>query len=195
MCVSRSVSLCNYLPSLILIIKSLPLVNKVMCWYRICSVGKETACNAGDPGLIPGLGRSGWRRDRLPTPVFLGFPCASAGKESTCNARDLGSIPGLGKSPGEGKGYPVFWIPSILAWRIPWTVKSMGSQRVGHDWVTCTFTFSFRWGIHSPSPRPPRIFSRHSTPQQPYSFTEAHHVRLLALLEEGAQSRVWRPSF
>ena len=23
--------------------------------------------------------------------------------------------------------------PSILAWRIPWTVWSMGSQRVGHD--------------------------------------------------------------
>ena len=22
---------------------------------------------------------------------------------------------------------------SILAWRIPWTVLSMGSQRVGHD--------------------------------------------------------------
>ena len=22
---------------------------------------------------------------------------------------------------------------SILAWRIPWTVQSMGSQRVGHD--------------------------------------------------------------
>ena len=33
----------------------------------------------------------------------------------------------------------------ILAWRIPWTEKtgrlqSMGSQRVGHDWVTFTFT-------------------------------------------------------
>ena len=28
---------------------------------------------------------------------------------------------------------------SILAWRIPWT-KSMGSQRVGHDWVTFIFT-------------------------------------------------------
>ena len=25
---------------------------------------------------------------------------------------------------------------SILAWRIPWTVWSMGSQRVGHDRVT-----------------------------------------------------------
>ena len=47
------------------------------------------------------------RRDRLPTPVFLGFPCGSAGKESTCNAGGLGSIPGLGRSPGEGKGYPL----------------------------------------------------------------------------------------
>ena len=27
-----------------------------------------------------------WRKDRLPTPVFLGFPCGSAGKESACNA-------------------------------------------------------------------------------------------------------------
>ena len=24
-----------------------------------------------------------WRRDRLPTLIFLGFPCGSAGKEST----------------------------------------------------------------------------------------------------------------
>ena len=29
-------------------------------------------------------------KDRLPTPVFLGFPCGSAGKESTGNAGDLG---------------------------------------------------------------------------------------------------------
>ena len=46
-----------------------------------------------------------WRRDRIPTPVFLGFPCDSAGKEAAYNAGDLGSIPGLGRSPGEGKGY------------------------------------------------------------------------------------------
>ena len=70
------------------------------------SVGKESACNAGDPSSIPGSGRpSGdWR---LPTPIFLGFPCHTAGKESACNAGDLGSIPGLGRSPGEGKGYPL----------------------------------------------------------------------------------------
>ena len=49
----------------------------------------------------------GWRRDRLPTPVFLGFPCGSAGKDSTHNAGDLGSIPGLGRSAGEGKSYPL----------------------------------------------------------------------------------------
>ena len=53
------------------------------------------------------VGKFPWRRDRLPTPVFLGFPCGSAGKEATLNAGDLGSIPGLGKSPGEGKGYPL----------------------------------------------------------------------------------------
>ena len=28
---------------------------------------------------------------------------------------------------------------SILAWRIPWTVWSMESQRVGHDWEIFTF--------------------------------------------------------
>ena len=48
------------------------------------------------------VGNIHWRRDRLPTPVFMGFPGGSAGKESTCNVGDLGLIPGLGISPGEG---------------------------------------------------------------------------------------------
>ena len=71
------------------------------------SVGKESTCNAGDLGLIPGLGRSPRVGTRLLTPVFLGFPCSSAGKESSHNVGDLGSIPRLGRSPGEGKGYPL----------------------------------------------------------------------------------------
>ena len=71
------------------------------------SVGKESACNAGDPSSIPGSERSfGEGRDRLPTPEILGFPCDSAGKEFACNEGDLGSI-GLRRSPGEGKGYPL----------------------------------------------------------------------------------------
>ena len=45
-----------------------------------------------------------WRRDRLPTPVFLGFPGGSDVKESNCNAGDLGSSPGLGRFPGGGHG-------------------------------------------------------------------------------------------
>ena len=32
---------------------------------------KEYACNAGDLGSIPGLGRFPWRRKWQPTPVFL----------------------------------------------------------------------------------------------------------------------------
>ena len=65
-----------------------------------CSAGKESACNAGDPGLISGLGRSPGERGRLPTLVFLGFPGGSVGKESACSAGDSGLIPGLGRSPG-----------------------------------------------------------------------------------------------
>ena len=35
------------------------------------SAGKESACNAGDLGLIPGLGRSPGEGNGLPIPVFL----------------------------------------------------------------------------------------------------------------------------
>ena len=55
---------------------------------------------------------------RLPTPVFLGFPCGSAGKESACNVGDLGSILGLADPLEKGKAIH----SSILACRIPWTV-------------------------------------------------------------------------
>ena len=53
----------------------------------------------------------------------------SAGKESTCNVGDLSLIPGMGRSLEKG----IATHSSILAWRIPWTVKSMGLQRVRHD--------------------------------------------------------------
>ena len=72
------------------------------------SVGKESTCNAGDPGSIIWVRNICWFCwDRLPTPVFLGFPCGSAGKESAYNVGDLGLIPGSGRSPGEGNGNPL----------------------------------------------------------------------------------------
>ena len=45
--------------------------------------------------------------DKLPTPVFLGFPGGSDGKEYTSNARDLGSMPWLERYPGGGHGSPL----------------------------------------------------------------------------------------
>ena len=68
-------------------------------------------------------------KDKLPTPVYLGFPSGSAGKESACNAGDLGSIPGLGRSPEERKGYPLQY--SGLENSMDGIVH--GSQRVRHD--------------------------------------------------------------
>ena len=68
------------------LVKNLPAVQETLIWF---------------------LKKIHWRRDRLPTPVFLGFSYGSPGKEPTCNAGDLGSIPGLGRSPREGKGYPL----------------------------------------------------------------------------------------
>ena len=35
------------------------------------SAGKEPACSVGDLGQISGFGKIPWRRERLPTPVFL----------------------------------------------------------------------------------------------------------------------------
>ena len=83
------------------------LATPVLLGFPGGSAGKESTCNEGHPGSIPGSGISGGERDRLPIPVFLGFPGGSAGEESACNVGDLGLIPGLGRSPGEGNGYPL----------------------------------------------------------------------------------------
>ena len=46
---------------------------------------------------------------------------------------------------------------SILAWRIPWTeepggLQSMGSERVGHDWVTLLRRVAFSFGLQIENP-------------------------------------------
>ena len=89
------------------------------------SVGKESTCNAGDPGWIPGLGRV-----RLPTPVFLGFPGGSDSKESSCNVGDLSLILGLGRSPGGGHGNPLLYscLENPHGQRSLGRLQSMGSH-------------------------------------------------------------------
>ena len=69
------------------------------------SADEESNWNVTDPSSSLGLGRSHWKRARLPTPVFLGFLGSSVGKESAYNEGDLDPVPGLGRSPGEGNGY------------------------------------------------------------------------------------------
>ena len=63
-------------------------------------------------------------------------PGGSNGKESVYNLGDLSSILGWEGPLEEGMATH----SNILAWRIPWTeepgrLQSMGSHRVGQDWV------------------------------------------------------------
>ena len=71
------------------------------------SVGKKICLQCRRPWFNSWVGKIPCRKEGLPTPLFLGFPCGSPGKESTCNSGDLSLIPGLGRSPGGGKGYPL----------------------------------------------------------------------------------------
>ena len=57
------------------------------------SASKEYACKAGD-AFNSWVRQILWRRDKLPTPVFLGFPGRSEGKESSCKVWDPGLFPG-----------------------------------------------------------------------------------------------------
>ena len=95
-----------------------------------------------------------WRRDRLPIPVFFGFPCGSAGKESTYNVNppiippynvgeNLGSFPGLGRSPGEGKGYPLQYsgLENSMDWIVPGLSKSqtrLSNFHFARMWNECS---------------------------------------------------------
>ena len=69
-------------------------------------VKKKICLQCRRPQFHSWIGKIPWRKDRLPTPVFLGFPGDSDGKESACNVGNLGLIPGLGRSPGGGRGNP-----------------------------------------------------------------------------------------
>ena len=66
------------------------------------SADKESACNAGDPSLIPGLGGSPGEGIGYPLQYSWASLVAQlqGGKESSHNAGDLGLIPWLGRSSG-----------------------------------------------------------------------------------------------
>ena len=92
------------------------------------SAGKESTCNARDPGSILGSGRSPEEEIGYPLQYPWAFQVAQL-VESACNTGNLGSIPGLGRSPGEGKGYPLQY---HWALQMAQLVKSLSTM-----WETC----------------------------------------------------------
>ena len=84
------------------------------------------------------IGKIYWRRDRLPTPVFLGFPVGLDGKESSSNAGNLGWEDTLETGMASHS--------SVLAWRIPWTEEPGRLQFIGSQSQTrlSNFHFSFK---------------------------------------------------
>ena len=87
------------------------------------SVSKESTCNAGDPLLDSWVGKICWRRDRLPTPVFLGFPCGSVKNPPAMQETWVWSL--VGKIPWrrESLPTPVFWLREFHGLYSPWGHK------------------------------------------------------------------------
>ena len=115
------------------------------------SVGKESACNARDPGLIPGSGKSLGEETGYP----LQYSWASLLAQLVKNLPVMQEtwVQSLGREDPLGKGEATR--SNILAWRIPWTIESMGSQIAGHDWATFTFTILVPTQTIRMSPLPP----------------------------------------
>ena len=89
------------------------------------SVGKESACNVGDPDSIPGSGR--------PPGGWIGYPLQYSW--ASLVAQLVKNPPAMWETWDRSLGWEDHLEngkathSSILAWRIPWTVQSMGSQR------------------------------------------------------------------
>ena len=82
------------------------------------SVGKESICNAGDPSLIPGLGRSAGEGIGYPFQYSWASLVAQVVKNPPAMQETW--VQSLGWEDPLEKGMATH--SSILAWRIPWTV-------------------------------------------------------------------------
>ena len=93
------------------------------------SVSKESTCNAGDSGLIPGLGRSSGEDIGYP----LQYSWASLVAQLVKNPPAMQEtwVGSLGWEDPLEKGTATH--SSILAWRTPWTVYSLRLQVVRHN--------------------------------------------------------------
>ena len=91
------------------------------------SVGKESACNAGDPSLIAGSGRSPGERIGYP----LQYSWASLVAQMVKNLPAMWEtwVQSLGREDLLEEGMATH--SSILAWRIPMAEEPGGLQSIG----------------------------------------------------------------
>ena len=105
---------------------------QVIMGFPDSSIGKESPCNAGDPGSIPGSGRSAGEGIGYLLQYFWASSVVQLVKNLPAMRETWAQSLGWEDPLENGKATH----SSILAWRIPWTLQSMGLQRVGHNWVT-----------------------------------------------------------
>ena len=142
----QSVYLISHLPRTLeamvsQMIKNLPAVQETQVWslgqddllkkgFPDGSEVKVSACNAGDLGSIPGLGRSPGEGNGKP----LQYSCLE-------NPMDGGAwwatVHGVSKSRTWLNDF-TFTHSSILAWRIPWIEERGGLQSLGHKELETT---------------------------------------------------------
>jgi len=117
------------------------------------SVGKESVCNAGDPGSIPGSGRSPGEGIGYPLQYSRASLVAQLIKNRP-QCRRPGFDPWVGKIPWrrERLPTPVFWPGESHGLYSPWGCK------VGHNWATFTSLFlHLKWiNIFHQNPRSPK---------------------------------------
>ena len=129
------------------------------------SDGKESACNAGDSGLIPGLGRSAGEENGNPLQYFclensldrgawqatihgvirIRHHLVTTPSHAYCGAslvsQMVKNLPAMQETLVQSLGQEdpleqrMDTHSSILAWRIPWTWKSHGLQSIGSQTV------------------------------------------------------------
>ena len=93
------------------------------------SASKESACDAGDPGWIPGSGRSAG--ERLGYPLHYSWPSLVAQLVKNLPTMRETGVPSLGWEDSLEKGKAT--LPSSLTWRIPWTVYIVHGGRKESD--------------------------------------------------------------
>ena len=91
------------------------------------SAGKESACNAGGPGLIPGQ-EDPLEKGQATHSSILGLPWWLRQKESASSAGQLGSIPWVGKIHWRRAWQPT---PVFLPGESSWTEEPGGLQSHG----------------------------------------------------------------